>query len=329
MILYRKDNYVYFDYNNQKAWLHSQKVDFAALGPTSIRVNAELNNSRKLIFEGECTDVLGFDGDPYGTTPEEVVLGFNKGFDTNWQDQTTDAVIVKFNLVEASTTLAIASVIGDYTVTVVDATGAVVGNKIIFFNPVVLRFTFAEVLAISGNLITIDGPIDVDYPVGTFVDFTSTNMNLDGSVTPIIFGLRGTGAPPGVDLDVDITRLIFKCQTTNSVDLSKFGDIVGGLLRGLQLRQRSAAGRVQNIFNVKTNGDLAGIMYDWTPYDAQNPNQGQNGFVARFTFGGPEKIGVVVRLPVGTDLEFIIQDDLTDLLLLEVVAEGHIVEESP
>jgi hypothetical protein len=48
------------------------------------------------------------------------------------------------------------------------------------------------------------------------------------------------------------------------------------------------------------------------------------------TFSGPEKMGVAVRLPIGTDLEILVQDDLTavtqDIELLEVFAEGHITE---
>ena len=40
---------------------------------------------------------------------------------------------------------------------------------------------------------------------------------------------------------------------------------------------------------------------------------------------GQQNIGVVQRLSVGEDLELIIQDNLTTITKLEVVAEGHIV----
>lgn len=67
-------------------------------------------------------------------------------------------------------------------------------------------------------------------------------------------------------------------------------------------------------------------MYDLSAADAVNPNQGQNGWIGRMTFGGQSKMGVVIRLPIGDDVEFIVQDNLTGIELLEIVAEGHIVE---
>jgi len=68
-------------------------------------------------------------------------------------------------------------------------------------------------------------------------------------------------------------------------------------------------------------------MYDWTPYAALNPVQGIDGFVARLTFAGQNKVGVAIRLPIGQDLEVLVQDDLEAITKLEIVAEGHIVDE--
>ena len=137
------------------------------------------------------------------------------------------------------------------------------------------------------------------------------------------------GAPPGVDLDVDITRLIFKCTCTSAVDLTTFANFTR-LVNGLVLRRRNAV--YENIFNVKDNGELAGIMYDFDVAAATNPQQGIDGFTGRLTFAGSSKIGVAIRLPVGDDLQFLIQDDLLTaqstetITLFEIVAEGHLVE---
>jgi hypothetical protein len=149
-------------------------------------------------------------------------------------------------------------------------------------------------------------------------------MNVDGSSTVQTFGLRGTGAPPGVQVTALATRIIFQCITAAAVNLTTFGDIVGGLARGLVLRKRN--GNLENIFNVKTNGEIDGISLDWTPYVATNPAQGVDGFSARLTFGGLDKIGSVIELPLGEDLEFLVQDNLTGLTKLEIVAEGHLAE---
>jgi hypothetical protein len=247
----------------------------------------------------------------------------DNALDTAWQDQHTDAVIVPFNKVTNSTTLDTLAVLGAYTISVASATGISQGSFIVLFHPASERFSTFYAVSVVDTTVTLDGPLDFAYPSGTFVDVAITNMNVDGSSTPQVFGLRGTGAPPGVDIDFDLTRMIFECITDTAVDLSKFGDLTA-LTRGILFRSRN--GIYHNIFNVKTNGELAGIMYDWNPYAATNPVQGVDGFVSRLTFAGPSKIGVTVRLPIGEDAEIIIQDDLTDLTSFKIIAEGHIVE---
>lgn len=247
--------------------------------------------------------------------------------DVALQDQTTPVVIANFNEVHNSTTLSVVTAFGDYTITVADATGFVVGDYLIMFSPDDKRFYFGHVLNVAALVITLDTPIDFAFPVGAFVDATLDDMSVNGSVTPRVFGLRGLGVAPGVDLKVDITRVIFQCITTSAVDLSLFANLVA-LTNGLVLRHRDGAINTQNIFNVKTNAEIAGIMYDFTVYAQTNPVQGVDGFVSRLTFGSQGKIGVVVRLPVGEDLELIVQDDLSTLTSFKIVAEGHIVDEA-
>jgi len=257
-------------------------------------------------------------------TKAEVDLLLSASIDVAVQDQHTPVVVASFNNVHASTTLATDGAIDDYDIVVTSAVGAAVGNYLIMFEPDHTVFYFGTILAIVSTTITLDTPLDHGFEAGTFIDYTTTNMNVDGSTTPVVFGLRGTGVVPGVDLSTDVTRLIFGCTTATPVDLSTFGDLPA-LTNGIVLRTRD--GVYKNILNVKTNGGLAVVAGgDWTPYVATNPNQGQNGFVARMTFAGQNKMGVTVRLPVGEDLEIIIQDDLTGLTRFEVVAEGHIVE---
>lgn len=248
------------------------------------------------------------------------------GVSVNIQDQITRPIIAKFNKVSNSTALSVAGVENAYEITVDDTTGFVAGKYIILFDPASANFSFyKQVGAPAGNVITLDTPLDFNYPTGTFVDVAGTNLAVDGSVTPQVFGLRGTGAPPGVDVTVDITRIIFYCLTDDLVDLSKFADIAGGILNGLVLRTRN--GTVQNIFNVKTNAEMAGLMYDFNIQAASNPSQGQNGFIARLTFAGQEKIGVAIRLPIGDDLEFLVQDNLSSITEFSVIAEGHLLQD--
>jgi hypothetical protein len=287
-------------------------------------------NRRQRILKAPYTDITvnGESNASVSETAEAIAdLVGTATIDVAIQDQTTDVIVVKFNQVQQSTTLSVAGNIGDTTITLTSVTGAADGKYIILFHPASLRFgTFTQIGAAAGSVITLDTPLDFAYPVGTYVDIADTNLNVSGSLSsPEVFGLRGTGTPPGVKLSFDMTRMIFTCLTDTAVNLVKFGDLAK-LTNGLVFRTRD--GRYKNIFNVKDNREIASLMYDWTPYAATNPSQGQDGFVSRFTFGGQEKIGVVIRLDIGTDAELLIQDDLTLLDMFEVVAEGHVVQET-
>lgn len=251
--------------------------------------------------------------------------------DTNLQDQTSRAIILKFNEISNTTALSVAGTKDTNTITVSSTTGFTAGKYIIVFDPLSKNFSFyTQIGAAVGNVITLDTPLDFSYPIGTNVDTAITNMNVDGSGTPRIFGLRGMGSPPGVDIKVDITRIMFHCISALPVDLTTLGGIAGGLTKGIVCRKRD--GIFQNIFNIKTNGELeGGLAFDHTIHAATNPQQLIDGFSSRFTFAGQSKVGVAVRLPVGEDLEMIIQDNLNigvpTLTLLEMTAEGHVVVE--
>lgn len=261
-----------------------------------------------------------------------VVKEVNGALPVNVQDQITRIIILKFNEVTNTTTLSTTGVKNTNTITVASTTGFVAGKYIILFHPPTKNFSFyTQIGPASGNIITLDTPLDFDYPIGTNADCSITNMAVDGSITPRIFGLRGMGSPPGVDIKVDFTRILFKCISSSAVDLTTFGGIPGGILNGFVCRKRD--GIFQNIFNVKTNGDIeGGLLFDHRIHAATNPQQGVDGFSARLTFAGQEKIGVAIRLPIGEDMEIIIQDDLSvgnpTIDLLEIIAEGHLVQNS-
>lgn len=249
-----------------------------------------------------------------------AVTGGGQALDVISKDQTTDMIIVNFNQVHNSTTLNGAVDIEDRTIIVTSATGIVEGSYLILFDPASVRFSTFTVIGVASTTITLDSPIDFAYPDGTFVDVAITEMSVDGSGTPEVFGLRGVGAPPGIELTLDVTRIIFEMTTDSAVSLELFGDIAA-LTRGLLVRSRN--GRVKNLFNVKSNGEIAGIMFDWQPFASTNPVQGIDGFVSRLTF---TRLGVVTRLPIGEDLEVWVQDNLLGITSFKMIAEGHIVD---
>lgn len=252
--------------------------------------------------------------------------------DVNLQDQTTPVVIVPSNLITDITATTTETTIGGRTVDVADTTGIIArnpatgvpGSFLIFYSDDTQRVYIGRVIAIAVNTVTFDSEFDSVFPIGTVVDVTTTEMNVDGSGTPVVFGVRGPSVPGQLDFEFDITRMLITITCEDQATLATFGDISPSLLRGVLLRHRN--GTTQNIYNIKSNGELATICYDVTIYEAQNPNQGQNGLNARITFAGQNKMGVVLRLAPGEDLEVVIQDDLTSLTRFGMIFEGHVVD---
>ena len=250
-------------------------------------------------------------------------VGPNGGLDVNIQDQTSPVLITEFAKINNTTALTDLAVLDARTIVVDTTTGFIDGAHIVITNGAAGRYcVFHQVGAVATNTVTLDRPIDFAYPATSQVAVGTHEMSVNGAVTPVIFSVRAGDIPGGIDLEVDITRVIFKCICATAVDLTTFGDLAK-LTNGLVLRR--VDGTYSNIFNVKDNGELAGIMYDFEVAQATNPQQGVDGFTGRLTFGGQNKIGVVIRIGAGEDLQLIVQDDLTGLTSFEVIAEGHVV----
>lgn len=236
------------------------------------------------------------------------------------QDQTTPVFVQKANQVVATSTLAAATVIDDYSFEVADATGFAIGQYLGIFCTQTDRYYAGHILNVVGTTITMDIPIDSAMAIGALVGTGISQMAVDGSVTPEIFKLRG--ADPGVDITFDVTHIIITCITTSAILLTGFGDIAGGLTRGLLIRHNRTDGK-HNIAHFRTNMELKGHIYTWEDLDDVNPGLGYHGFVGKMSFAGRGDMGVAIRVGPGESLDFVVQDDLTDLLSLEVVIIGH------
>lgn len=326
MILYKKDELIYIEDSEKNIlgrWIPYTNFTYRKISSTVIKIVAwefHGNDYKNFINNNYlASTITNRFSVQYGTTPEDVIFGFNQGTDVHNKDRIEDLIIVKFNNLTNRTTLASAGAIDDKTITLTSPTGTTDGKYVILFDPDSERFsTFNQVGAAVGNVIILDSRLDFDYPEGTFVDLANTNMAVDGSITPVTFGLRGTDSPPGVDITFMLTRMIFTSLTVSAVSLAEFADIPA-LTNGIFFRSRND--RNKNVTNVKTNSDLANIMFDWTPFAATNPVQGQDGFVSRITL---TRIGSTMELPLGDDAEWIVQDALDAVTLYEIVAEGYI-----
>jgi len=253
-----------------------------------------------------------------------VTLEPNGSLPVTLQDQTTPLVVTQFSILEQQTTTAAAMAIGDRQVTVTSPTGISVGKLITIFDPTAIRFSQCFCVGIAGSLVTLCSPIDFAYPSGSFVDVSDVNLNVDGSVTPVVAGIRnnaGAVPPPGLDLSVDITKVAISMVTATSPLLTDFGDIAGGLTNGVTLRRRD--GDYYNIGNAKDNSELNLFMDDFAIYTALF---GVDGLSCNIRFGGQSNFGSVPRLAINEDLEIIIQDNLTSITSLRIAAQGSIVQ---
>jgi hypothetical protein len=251
--------------------------------------------------------------------------------DVSIQDQTTTPIDYFFSQIKgAPTTVAVETAIDDKTVTVASAAGCSIGDYFGCFNADDQednRVFFATILDIDGNDLSLDTPLDFDFKVGDTAACFTRDLGVNGSVTTQIFSIQvGSNATQSID----INRIMISMVTDNAVSLAKFGDLPK-LTNGLVLRRVN--GFTNNIFNVKDNGEIANLCFDYDPYTTANLQQGQHGAKFRYTFNGQDKHGVAIRLNPGDSLELLVQDDLRLLGELgttaqfRVVGEGHFVDE--
>jgi hypothetical protein len=236
--------------------------------------------------------------------------------DVNVQDQHTRLFNKQFRTNVGSSTLGLVATPGDKTITVVDGSSFVLHHTLNIFNVAENTQFDAIVTDVTANVITFDTPIDTDFDIGDSVVSGVHDLHVDGSGAPVDFYLLN--GDPGLTRSIDITRIMIMMITTATCTWSKFGDQTA-LTEGIVLRKKLIDGTYENIFNIKSNADIGNMAYDIQFLTGV----GDDGLTARLTLGGQGKMGVVVRLAPGEDLELLVQDDAQAILHLHVYAQGH------
>ena len=248
-------------------------------------------------------------------------LETNGGMPVNIQDQTSRAVDLCFIQAQGTpTTLSVQADPNDSTITVASTTGFVDKNVVGIFSPGGDFYFGRQVGAPAGNVITLNTPIDVTFPIGNNCITAIDNMNVDGSSVTQIFQVGPVGVGSGVQ--IDITRLLGFIQDNAAMSTDKFGAITGGLTNGVVLRLNNTI--IHNIWNIRTNGEIGLLTFDAMYID--NAGGGTSyGLNFRNTYAGPSRHGVVLRLGEGETLEILIQDNLSSLEIFKMMAQGHVV----
>jgi hypothetical protein len=222
----------------------------------------------------------------------------NGGVPTNWQDQHTEAIVAPLSVeLNDGSLIAVQTAVDDTDITLTGGHGAVAGNVLCVQEDGHLYF--GTVLSVATNVLTMDTPVDHVFTVaGAYV----------------CIGDAG--------IEWDIVRIHANIIGTAAMDSGKFGD-QPALTNGVVLRNLN--GDAKNVANAKSNGELA-LLADQHVYDP-NPPAAQESFFSKHVFGGPRDVGVVQRV-VGDDngkLQVLIQDNLTLVASLRVIAIGHVV----
>lgn len=247
----------------------------------------------------------------------EIVSVTNNSLDVMLSDPTTAPIdtyfteeISTFTLNQPTVKSGIDTLV--YTFVADTGHGIAVNDEIILKDTILDAYFCAEVKDVVGDTITLDRPIDNVFPITSYCSIVNSNMAVDGSVTPRIFSATSLINP------IDFTRFIITMTSPSVMDDGRFGSLVA-LTKGIVFRVLN--GFCKTIFNFKTNSDIATFCYD-VSYSTKAP-AGSYGLRARITFSGQEKHGVAIRVGGSSVLQWIVQDDLTDLTTLRIVGQGH------
>jgi hypothetical protein len=221
-----------------------------------------------------------------------------------------------------STTLTVASVVGDITISVADTAGFVASAGGIPGSSITINDVGepngAVVTAITSpgapGVIQLDRPLDNAHANGTVIDIVEENIAaVNGTLaSPIIYSM----GPPSGEI-WHILRMLLSSTFSSASDDSKFGNQTA-LTNGLVIRQQ-ISGVFHTITNWKSNADMKRDMFDLP--DTSKSGGGLFGINGRWTFKNvdfvPELIG-----DNGDTIQILSQDALS-LSTLELHAQGH------
>lgn len=227
------------------------------------------------------------------------------------QDNTSDFVDLKICKKIADITIFSNAMLGASSITFGIGHGVVVGNIICLRES--QRFYQGVALTVVGDVVTLDSPLDYAYTIAAEGFRSSDAMNVDGSVTPVIFSVS-----PPFGTSWDIYGIAGAMTDDVAMDDAKFGGITA-LIKGVVIRKKN--GIYKNIMNAKTNLELC-LRSDTFDYSTKAP-AGVYGlsYEKKLT----DRSGVAMRLDYGDELQVIIQDNLAGLSSFGKIVFGHVV----
>jgi hypothetical protein len=195
------------------------------------------------------------------------------------------------------------------------------GGVLLVVNPDGSFYRGGIISIVSDTSVTVDSPSDAALIVlnSSVIVATDELTSANGTLAnPIIYTVAGAGA--GTDVEIDITRIMGIIQDDDAMDDSLFGG-KAALVNGIVLRHNN--GTMTNLWNVKSNGDIALICFD-ANYHETGPAASKYSLRYRNTYAGQDKHGVTLRLCPGDVLEILVQDTMLNESF-KMMAQGHFV----
>lgn len=263
------------------------------------------------------------------TVTQPLPIESNGGVAVNIQDQTSPLIDLYLSQKIADINITVNTSLDDKTVSIESGVAPLVGNLVCFKEGTAFYQGFIiSVVSLGGDdyNITLDSPLDYAYTTAGGCSIREHDLaTADGSVNTQIFSLSPFNLDNGTRWD--IVRLMFYIESSSAMDDGLFGDQTA-LTNGLVIRRKN--GFFQNLFNIKSNGEFAQRAYDRQYAQAAKPPSGTAySLITRRTFGGQNKNGVVIRLNANDSdsLQALVQDDLTALDHVHIIAQGHLVQD--
>jgi len=252
--------------------------------------------------------IIGDGGGPYST--------HQGALDTHIAEVHNQIVNELFHLhTGVISTIAIASNIGDTSVTLINASSFNIGDAV-QLNDGDIETTFPIITAKVINLVTFDRPLDLAYAIGDNIEVVHTDLKTTAGTlaAPIIHTLT-----PHIGEIWYINRIIISMTHASASADDLFGGIAS-LINGVVLRA-NINGQYGSFSNWKSNSDILLDMFDINYSDKAGP--GLFGTSARGSFS---RVGVLVKLDgnVGDFMDILVQDDLTGLNSFFVNGQGYI-----
>lgn len=218
-----------------------------------------------------------------------------------------------------NTTLTVAVNIGDTSITVASSVGFAVGDFIQIGGHDTADFTATKIIAIVGNVISINRPLGNTRTVGSAVQQIVVNL---ASASGSIASPQSYTIIPSSTQVWHVERLMIEMVHSSAGDLSLFGNLTA-LTNGVVVRRYDGTTATYSTYTVwQSNEDI----YLDTGSIQFLTRSGGGGSYATVAFGAFSDIGVTVKLDgsKGDYLQLLVQDNLTAMTSFRAKAQGHL-----